>query len=46
MESGVFKKEAIKQANADLIGTIEETLAIADEGKAKGAEDELQKMKV
>jgi uncharacterized protein YaaN involved in tellurite resistance len=48
MERGVFDIEAIKQANADLIGTIEESLAIADEGKAKRAEAEaeLQKMEV
>ena len=36
----------MRQANADLIGTIEESLQIADEGKAKraAAEAELQKM--
>ncbi|MEM1003901.1 MAG: toxic anion resistance protein, partial [Pseudomonadota bacterium] len=41
-----FDIEAVKQANADLIGTINESLAIADEGKAKraAAEEELQKM--
>ena len=46
MERGVFDFEAVKQANADLIGTINESLAIADEGKAKraAAEQELQKM--
>ena len=46
MERGVFDIEAVKQANADLIGTIEESLAIADEGKARraAAEDELKKM--
>ncbi|TDK41099.1 toxic anion resistance protein [Antarcticimicrobium luteum] len=46
MERGVFDIEAVKQANADLIGTIEESLAIADEGKAKraAAEAELKKM--
>jgi len=46
MERGVFDIEAVKQANADLIGTIEESLAIADEGKAKraAAEAELQQM--
>lgn len=37
MERGVFDIEAVKQANADLIGTIEESLQIADEGKAKRA---------
>ena len=40
MERGVFDIEAIKAANADLIGTIEESLAIADEGKRKRAEAE------
>ncbi|WP_147103400.1 toxic anion resistance protein [Tateyamaria sp. syn59] len=46
MERGVFDIEAVKQANADLIGTIEESLQIADEGKAKraAAEEELKKM--
>ena len=46
MERGVFDIEAVKQANADLIGTIEESLAIADEGKARraAAEAELQTM--
>jgi uncharacterized protein YaaN involved in tellurite resistance len=46
MERGVFDIEAVKQANADLIGTIEESLQIADEGKARRAlaEKELQEM--
>ncbi|QFT57307.1 TelA-like protein [Sulfitobacter sp. THAF37] len=46
MERGVFDIEAVKQANADLIGTIEESLQIADEGKARraAAEAELQEM--
>lgn len=46
MERGVFDIEAVKKANADLIGTIQESLQIADEGKAKraAAEVELQKM--
>jgi len=46
MERGVFDIEAIKAANADLIATIEESLQIADEGKARraAAEEELQKM--
>ena len=46
MERGVFDIEAVRQANADLIGTIEESLQIADEGKAKraAAEKELQEM--
>ncbi len=46
MERGVFDIEAVKQANADLIATIEESLQIADAGKAKraAAEEELKKM--
>ncbi|MCB1363500.1 MAG: toxic anion resistance protein [Rhodobacteraceae bacterium] len=44
MERGVFDIAAVKQANADLIGTIEESLKIADEGKARRAEAE-QEMK-
>lgn len=46
MERGVFDIEAVKKANADLIGTIEDSLKIADEGKAKraAAEAELKKM--
>ena len=46
MERGVFDIEAVKQANADLIGTIQESLQIADEGKARraAAEAELKKM--
>jgi uncharacterized protein YaaN involved in tellurite resistance len=46
MERGVFDIEAVKQANADLIGTIQESLEIADEGKRRraAAEDELKKM--
>jgi uncharacterized protein YaaN involved in tellurite resistance len=46
MERGVFDIEAVKKANADLIGAIEESLAIADEGKARRAraEEELKKM--
>jgi uncharacterized protein YaaN involved in tellurite resistance len=47
MERGVFDIEAVKQANASLIATIEESLSIADEGKARraAAEVELVKMK-
>ncbi|AZV78894.1 toxic anion resistance protein [Parasedimentitalea marina] len=46
MERGVFDIEAVKQANADLIGTIQDSLAIADQGKAQraAAEVELKKM--
>jgi uncharacterized protein YaaN involved in tellurite resistance len=46
MERGVFDIEAVKQANADLIGTIEESLAIADEGKRKRAEAEAELKKM
>ncbi|MDP3892420.1 toxic anion resistance protein, partial [Nocardioides sp.] len=46
MERGVFDIEAVKAANAELIGTIEDSLRIADEGKRKraAAEEELKKM--
>ncbi|WP_425043737.1 toxic anion resistance protein [Primorskyibacter sp. S87] len=46
MERGVFDIEAVKQANAELIGTIQDSLKIADEGKAKraAAEEDLKKM--
>jgi uncharacterized protein YaaN involved in tellurite resistance len=46
MERGVFDIETVKAANATLIATINESLAIADEGKAKraAAEAELIKM--
>lgn len=46
MERGVFDIEAVKTANAELIGSIEDSLRIADEGKRKraAAEAELQKM--
>ena len=46
MERGVFDIEAVKTANAELIATIEESLAIADEGKAKRAqaEEDLKQM--
>ena len=46
MERGVFDIEAVKSANATLIATINESLAIADEGKAKraAAEVDLEKM--
>ena len=42
MERGVFDIEAVRQANEDLIGTIEESLQIADEGKAKRAAAEAE----
>lgn len=46
MERGVFDINAVKEANANLIATINESLEIADEGKRKRAEAEaeLQKM--
>ncbi len=46
MERGVFDIEAVKKANADLIATIQESLQIADEGKARRAvaEAELKRM--
>ncbi|MCA0042928.1 toxic anion resistance protein [Celeribacter litoreus] len=46
MERGVFDIEAVKTANSELISTIEESLAIADEGKRKraAAEEELKTM--
>ncbi len=46
MERGVFDIEAVKQANTDLIATIQDSLQIADEGKARRAkaEEELKHM--
>lgn len=46
MERGVFDIEAIEKANGDLIGTIQESLEIADAGKARraAAEQSLVKM--
>ena len=46
MERGVFDIESVKKANEQLIATINDSLAIADEGKARraAAEAELQKM--
>lgn len=46
MERGVFDIEAVKAANASLIATIEESLKIADDGKAARAraEEELRRM--
>ncbi|MEM6548551.1 MAG: toxic anion resistance protein [Pseudomonadota bacterium] len=46
IERGVFDIEAVKQANAQVIATIEDSLKIADEGKAKraAAEQDLIKM--
>ncbi len=46
VERGVFDIESVKEANDRLIATIQESLKIADEGKAKraAAEKELLKM--
>ncbi|MBV0891837.1 toxic anion resistance protein [Paracoccus sp. Z118] len=46
MERGVFDIEAVRTANAELIATIEDSLRIADEGKARraAAEQDLAKM--
>ena len=46
MERGVFDIASVKQANDQLIATINDSLQIADEGKARraAAEVELQKM--
>ncbi len=46
MERGIFDIEAVRKANEDLVATINESLQIADEGKARraAAEEELQKM--
>jgi uncharacterized protein YaaN involved in tellurite resistance len=46
MERGVFDIEAVKEANATLIATIEDSLRIADEGKTRraAAETDLIKM--
>ncbi len=46
IERGAFDIEAVKQANAALIATIEDSLRIADEGKARraAAETELRRM--
>ena len=46
MERGVFDIEAVRVANAELVATIEDSLRIADEGKARrlAAEAELEQM--
>ncbi|RJE89513.1 toxic anion resistance protein [Paracoccus onubensis] len=45
-ERGVFDIESVRTANAELISTIEDSLRIADEGRARraAAEDELTQM--
>ncbi len=42
MERGVFDINAVKQANQSLIDTINESLAIADEGKKRRADAEIE----
>ncbi|MEI4485854.1 toxic anion resistance protein [Frigidibacter sp. MR17.14] len=46
LERGIFDITAVQTANAELVATIEDSLRIADEGKARrrAAEGELQKM--
>lgn len=46
IERGVFDIEAVKKANAEVIATIEDSLRIADDGKAKraSAEQDLARM--
>jgi len=46
MERGVFDIETVKAANATLIATINESLAIADEGKARRAAAEADLVKL
>jgi uncharacterized protein YaaN involved in tellurite resistance len=46
MERGVFDIEAVKKANATLVATIEESLKIADEGKARRASAEVELVKL
>jgi uncharacterized protein YaaN involved in tellurite resistance len=42
MERGVFDIDAVKQTNASLIQTIEESLSIAEEGRRKRADAVMQ----
>jgi uncharacterized protein YaaN involved in tellurite resistance len=46
MERGVFDIEAVKTANEALIATIEDSLRIADEGKARRAAAEVELVKM
>lgn len=46
MERGVFDIDSVKAANATLIATIQESLAIADEGKARRAAAEVELVKM
>ena len=42
MERGVFDMESVKKAHADLLASIEESVRIADEGKRRRAEAEVE----
>ena len=42
LERGVFDVNAVRRANENLIATVEESLQIADEGKRRRAEAEIQ----
>jgi uncharacterized protein YaaN involved in tellurite resistance len=42
IERGVFDIDVVKRANEQLIATIEDSLRIADEGRAKRREAEVQ----
>ncbi len=46
MERGVFDIEAVKRANAELVATIEDSLAIADEGRLRRAKAEEEMIKM
>jgi uncharacterized protein YaaN involved in tellurite resistance len=46
MERGVFDIEAVKRANAELVATIEDSLAIADEGRMRRAKAEEDMIKM
>ncbi len=46
MERGIFDIDAVKKANDALIGTIQDSLKIADEGKARRAEAETELTKM
>jgi uncharacterized protein YaaN involved in tellurite resistance len=46
MERGVFDIDTVKNANATLIATINESLAIADEGKSRRAAAEVELVKM
>ncbi|MBF9044780.1 toxic anion resistance protein [Rhodobacterales bacterium HKCCE4037] len=46
MERGVFDIEKVKEANAELIATINESLEIADEGKRRRAAAEVEMAKM